>query len=275
MTAENENIIASESLTHLPLDLCTKATQPHLQTLKASLGNPSGAFAFITFGADHTREIGKEDKSLWVFYSTLKHTFGRRSNITQTYLKLACGVNLPYKYETARKFMTKLVSKGFAFKYSKGYLLRSIDKVAKEFYGVEDKGYTYVKGETKKEVLARVYYCAFYNNVKQQQHNQSDKKLSKSISHRMNTTAYKSGLLTVGVRWVSELAKCTSATVGSRIEKEWERLGLVRITRGTSLVCTTKQLRPYLNSHPEDRSRLFISGNEVFRRELNKIVCLV
>lgn len=273
---QKENIIVSECKSDSDNLLSINFSQPRLQTLKASLGNPSGVFAFISFGERHVRSMTKEDRRLWIFFSSLKNIFGMQVGITQEDLKLVCGNELPYKYETARKLMTELVKEDYATKSLDGYRLRSIKKVAREKFDVPSRfKYTYMKGKTKKEVLARVSYCIFKSNTARQHFKQSDRKLSSSAYKKSGISSYKSGLLTVGVRWVSKLMGASSAMTGSKIEKEWERLGLVKIKRSLSLVCSSFDLRNYLMSNPEDKCRVFLHGNNIYRRELNKIICLV
>lgn len=272
---ENKNIVVSENQS-LSLECNLLGVQPRLQKNKTPIVNSVGVFAFISFGERHIRSMTKEDRRLWIFFSSLKNVFGMQVGITQEDLKLVCGNKLPYKYETARKLMTELVKEDYAIKSLDGYRLRSIKKVAREKFDVPSRfEYTYMKGKTKKEVLARVSYCIFKSNTTRQHFKQSDKRLSSSAYKKSGISSYKSGLLTVGVRWVSKLMGASSAMIGSKIEKEWERLGLVKIKRSLSLVCSSFDLRNYLMSHPEEKCRVFLQGNNVYRRDLNKIICLV
>ena len=264
-----ENIFVRESSNSV--DGVSISLQSYSET---SLDYSSGVFAFISFGERHIRSIKKKDKTIWMFYSTLKYIFSDKEKITQEDLKRVCGKRLPYQYDTARKFMTRLVEENYAFKCKDGYLLRGIKKVAREKFDVPARyRYMYIIGETKKECILRVYYCVFRSNVKHQHYEYSERQIGKSDSNKAKVNAYKSGRYSVSVRWVAKLANSLSATIGSMIEKEWEKMGLVKIKRSNQIACSYDQLKNYLLCYPEDKNKIFLSGGVVYKRLLNSIVC--
>lgn len=233
-----------------------------------------GVFCFISFGEDHVRNVSKKDKTLWIFFSTMKNVFGQKNKITQQDLKAHCGNALPYSYETARKFMTQLVKANYAAKCNDGYILLSVKKVANEKFGVPiGFRFRYIQGESKKEVLARVYYNIFQQNVKKQCH-EHHKDKGMAATKRTVTAALRSGMFSVGVRWFAELANLNSPISGTFIEKDMEALGLVKIKRQTTEVCDASLKHQYVWCNPEDEHKLFEKDGKVFRRELNEIKCL-
>ena len=229
-------------------------------------------FAYIHFNAKVTAAIGKEHRSLWTFYSTLKRNLGKRNSIHKKDLHTVSD-SLPYSYHTVRKNIESLVKGGYAVRTKKGYVLLSIKKVAATKFGSKfGYKYKYVVASSKFEVAARASYLCFEESRRKQLYVSSKQasKVGTKPSHILRCLPADEQP-TVSVRWVSSSVGYTSPMTGSKIEKAWERLGLVSIKRSISFACKVDEYSAYCKADPDAPSKCFVVGDDVYKRDINKI----
>jgi hypothetical protein len=229
-------------------------------------------FAYIYFNARVTAAIGKEHRAMWVFFSTLKRALGKKNHILKSEVK-ELSESLPYSYNTVRLHLEKLVKEGYAVHSQRGYILLSVKKVAaQKFDSKISFRYRYVVSTTKFELAARVSFLCFEESRRKQLHVCSKRlgMVDPKPKH-IHRCLLEDERLTVSVRWVSKSIGNTSATTGSKIEKEWERLGLVKIKRSTSPVCKVGEFRAFCQQDPDAPSKCFVVGDTVYIRNVNQI----
>jgi hypothetical protein len=233
--------------------------------------NKPKLFAFIFVGEDATRAIitsGMRDS--WMFYSTLKNALKDRNWVhVGQYTELSEVV--PYKAATISTNMDKLVAIGLAHATKKGYVLVGVGK-AIELLGDFKKRYTYVVRTTKTDVIANVAYLSCIANIRSQitKNNYKSGKASKSTKYQCRLEEFS-----MSVRGVARMMGYSSATVGSRIEKRWEQMGLAVINRRNKFVCHASEYDHLKYGYEEATSRCFISGDCVYERLMNNIIPVV
>jgi hypothetical protein len=172
--------------------------------------------------------------------------------------------------------MEELCDGGYAYRTKRGYVLRSIKKVAADKFGVPSGfKYTYVVGATKKEITLRVSYIIMMN-IKRSKVYSSHKQAGKAVTRHNKYQFLASGeASSLSVREVSAIMGFTSPYTGCKIEAGWESMKMVSIGRSASPLCHVSEYKHLVSYDKDLQGHCFIIGDTVMKRNMNVITGLV
>jgi len=230
-------------------------------------------FAYIYFNSTSAALIDKRHRADWVMYSTLKNYLGKKNWIHHSDIQ-KLSENVPYTFHTLRVRLPRLVANGYAVRTKKGYVLLGIKKVAAAKFNTKlNFRYTYVVGETKKELVARVSMLCFRDCSRKQVYSSLKKENKVVTQSQKSRYSFSNGEKpTASVRWVAKSIGYSSASTGSKLEKLWEDFGLAEIKRSNSYLCHVRDYHAQCMADPTLHAKTFVVGSSIFVRNINLIV---
>lgn len=176
--------------------------------------------------------------------------------------------------QNVNRLIKKFVEIGWFIKTRTGYALVGWRKIAKG-YGIELKKIRIFEN-SKKELMTKCAAVFVKRNIQKQIFKDRDCRcLTKGRVNKIVKTLSKEHQYSVSVRTIGTKLGYVSDMTGSRIEKNLEKLGYIKVERNRrAFVCKIEEYPFYLQGHPEMEKRCFVVGTGVYQRLCNNITPL-